>query len=127
MFNWIKEDRPIFAWVPSIIWSFVILMFSALPYKGDFQLLTGHFDKMAHFFEYAVLTVLLMRGAYRSWACSMAKNVLFALIFAIVYGIVMELIQRFIPGREMDVQDIIYNLIGAGFGAILGRSMLWRK
>ncbi|MFH1412332.1 MAG: VanZ family protein [Candidatus Omnitrophota bacterium] len=127
MFEWIKEDKPVFAWVPSIIWALVILMFSVLPYRGDFPLLVGNFDKMAHFLEYMVLSILLIRALYRAWSLPMSKNAVIALILGCVYGIVMELIQLFIPGREADIRDVIFNLIGATAGVILGRSMLWRK
>ncbi|MDP8258633.1 MAG: VanZ family protein [Candidatus Aadella gelida] len=127
MFKWIKEDKPIFAWVPSILWALIILMFSTLPLDGKFPLLVGNFDKLAHFCEYLVLSALILRGSYRTWGHPMAKNIAFALISACVYGIVMELIQAFIPGREMELQDILYNLSGAIFGIMLGRLMLWQK
>jgi VanZ family protein len=127
MINWLKQDNPVFAWIPLFIWASVLLLFSILPCDGQFQLTVGCFDKIAHFFGYAVLAVLIVRTIHRVWGLSPARNHLFTLISGSGYGIVMELMQRFIPGREASTGDVISDIAGVIVGIVLGKMMLWRK
>ena len=127
MLNWLKQDRPIFAWMPTLIWASVIFLFSILPYSGNIQFTVGYFDKAAHFFEYAILAALMVRTINRIWGYPSVKKFLFTLILGTGYGIVMELMQRFIPGRDASVGDAVFDVAGMVFGIILGRFILWRK
>lgn len=124
--NWLKTDRPIFAWIPSLIWGSVILLFSVLPLKNVFPLTIGYFDKLAHTFEYTLLSFLLMKAFYRQRYDFPIENVVFTLILAGGYGIVMELLQLYVPGREANLVDVVFNLLGVIIGILLGRT-LWRK
>ncbi len=69
----------------------------------------------------------MTRAIYRVEGFSPLKNHLFTLILGSGYGIVMELMQRFIPGREASAGDVAANITGVVFGILLGRMMLWRK
>jgi len=125
--GWIKEDKRIYDWMPALIWGMVVLFFTALPYSGVPQLTVGYFDKIAHFMEYTLFSVLILRGAFRSGANPTPKVLLFALIFSVSYGIVMELLQLYIPGRTASFADGVANLAGSVFGLLLGKVILWQK
>lgn len=127
MLELVKKDSRVTAWVPAALWGGVILFFSLLPYGANIPLTVGGFDKMAHFFEYAVLSPLLLRAMHRSGWGPAPKIMLFTLISVTVYGILMELFQSFIPGRDASVSDALSNLAGAIFGIILWKTILWRK
>ena len=102
-------------------------MLSVLPYRVDLPLKVSYLDKIAHFFEYAVLAMLLERSIYRMGRFSVCKTALFALILSSGYGIVMELVQRYIPGRSAELYDVVFNTIGVTCGIILGEMTIWRK
>lgn len=127
MKNWLMEDKYISAWTPTLMWAVVILVFSILPYKTHIPITVGHFDKMAHFFEYTVLAVLIARGLYGIGGDFTLRNLLLTLILGSGYGILMELVQHFVPGRDASAGDVAANIAGIVFGIILGRILLWQK
>lgn len=127
MVNWLKQESAFFAWGPALIWGAVILVFSLLPGRLTPTITINHIDKVAHFFEFAVLSVLIVRASHRIRVTPFVKIFLFALILSSVYGIVMELAQRFVPGRVACVYDIYANISGTVFGIILGGFWIWRK
>lgn len=127
MLSWVKDDRHVFAWVPTLIWCVIILFFSILPYRLHPPLTLGHFDKMVHFFEYTVLAVLIGRGLYSTGRSLSTGHILLILMLGSGYGILMELVQRFVPGRSAALGDVMANVAGMVFGIILARLVLWQK
>jgi VanZ family protein len=127
MFDWLKKENEFFAWVPTLMWGTLILVFSVLPYRMLPSITVGYFDKMAHFFEYTILAVLIGRGLYSTGKEFSTKNILLTLILGGVYGILMELVQRFIPGRDASPGDIAANMAGIVFGILIGKLVLWQK
>lgn len=126
MLELVRDEARSFKWLPAVIWAGIILFFSVLPGQC-IPLAVGNFDKMAHFFEYSVFAVLMLKGMYRSGRFSFQKNDLFTLITGTLYGILIELLQQFVPGRTASAQDAISNLAGMVFGLILWKTILWRK
>lgn len=127
MFNWLKKENEFFAWVPTLMWGTLILLFSVLPYRMLPSITVGYFDKMAHFFEYTILAVLIGRGLYSTGKEFSTRNILLTLILGGVYGILMELVQRFVPGRDASPGDIAANMAGIVFGILIGKLVLWQK
>lgn len=128
MFNWIKEKERVFMWMPTLIWASVILFFAVLPYRGFPALTVGYFDKIAHFFEFTVLAVLIIWGLYHDLQNRFReRTLLFTLLLGVGYGIVLELVQRFIPGRDPNLADAVSNAAGVLFGVVLGKALIWRK
>jgi len=125
--EWLKQEKNFFAWMPTIIWGTMVLLFSVLPMKSGLPLTVGYFDKMAHFFEYTLLSFLVLRGIYRTGGGLTLQNMLLILILAGGYGILMELVQQFVPGRQASVADVIANVAGIVFGIILGRVIIWQR
>ncbi len=91
---------------------FVGSSFSKLPDPGVS-------DKTAHFWEYAVLGVLLARAlAGRRWLSIGWRPVVAAVALAALYGVSDELHQLLlVPGRQYDVRDMMADALGASVSA----------
>ena len=125
--KWIKEEKPIFAWTPVIIWAVIILVLSVLPYRVTPQLTVSYLDKMLHLFFYLVFSYLVLRSFLRAGRKLDYGEALFALILGGCYGIVIEVLQRYVPGRDPCMNDAMYNILGALIGILIGRWILWQR
>jgi VanZ family protein len=72
-------------------------------------------DKLGHFIAYAVFSfnaLVLWRG----------QSTKFKIIIGLVlvgYGLFMEILQGFVPGREVSGLDLLANSVGVGIGFLL--------
>lgn len=73
-----------------------------------------HLDKVAHFFEYALLGVLLLHAIDR-WESR--RWVVLATILAAAYGVTDEMHQSFVPGRDASAADMFADALGGFVGA----------
>jgi VanZ family protein len=74
--------------------------------------------KTAHFVEYAVLGLLVWRFLYYEPALAVCRPRIYAtaLLICALYAASDEFHQRFVPGREAAVRDVLLDTCGAGFG-----------
>ena len=74
--------------------------------------------KTAHFTEYGVLGLLLWRLLHFDpwWAKWRTREFLMALLLAALYAASDEFHQKFVPGREAAVRDVMIDTCGAGAG-----------
>ena len=101
---------------------YVLLIFfmstrtSFQPPGPDFELK----DKLAHAMEYSVLGLLLFGGI--GWTVSRSRGVTFLFLFAVgvSIGALDELLQSYVPGREMDLYDWFADAVGVAAGVGLG-------
>lgn len=100
------------AWAPAAAWAAVIFAFSSRP-ALPVDLERG-LDKLAHFAAYALLGLLLARGAYRSGASPWL-----AVALGLLYGASDEIHQSFVPGRAMDLADWVADALGSAAGVLL--------
>jgi VanZ family protein len=106
-------------WFPLIAWVAVIFGLSSIPgITLDGPELPGGIDKVAHFFEYAILAFVLHRGlSYRN-----ERGGLLMIIVVVSCGLAIavldELYQSLIPGRESSVADIISDIAGIAAGTV---------
>ena len=110
------------ALLPSILWSLVILVLSAMPGISlpesfwDFISI----DKLAHIGVYGIQTFLLLMGLSTQISNDAKKVAVIALIISILYGILMEAMQyTFFPYRYFEYLDIIANIIGSFTGLLI--------
>ena len=110
------------ALLPSILWSLVILILSAMPGISlpesfwDFISM----DKIAHIGVYAIQTFLLLIGLSKQIPNDTQRVAIIALIISILYGIMMEAMQyTFFPYRYFEYLDIIANIIGSFTGLLI--------
>ncbi len=97
---------------------YVLLIFfmstrtSFQPPGPDFELK----DKLAHAAEYCLLGLLLFSGI--GWTVSRSKGITFLFLFAVgvSIGALDELLQSYVPGRDMDMWDWVADAVGVAAG-----------
>lgn len=97
----------------------IIFSFSSIE-GPEIPPIENNIDKLFHLVEYFILGALLARAFSKTAA---APNYLYIFIFSMLiasaFGATDEFHQRFVPGRECDVFDFLFDAIGAGIGAAL--------
>jgi len=79
-----------------------------------------YIDKLAHFVEYFILGALLVRAfANSSDKANFKMILLLSILIAAAYGALDEFHQRFVSGRSPEIFDIISDIIGSLFGALV--------
>ncbi|HEY3316943.1 MAG TPA: VanZ family protein [Coriobacteriia bacterium] len=96
-------------WAPSAIWMGVIFGFSSLT-GSELSPVAG-FSPFGHLGEYAVLGVLLLFAARRTWGTRV--DAVFAVAVSSAYGVTDELHQFLTPGRTPDPADWAADTVGA--------------
>ena len=77
-------------------------------------------DKLFHFVEYFILGALLVRAFANSSDKANFKLILFlSILIASAYGAFDEFHQRFVPGRNPEIFDILSDIMGSFLGALL--------
>ncbi len=102
-------------WIPVLAWAGLIFCLSDIS-----ELKTGLSTpyeiivrKITHMLEFGVLSVLVMRIAYKRYDISLAISFLTALVVAMLYAISDEFHQIFVIGRDGNIKDIFVDLLGA--------------
>jgi VanZ family protein len=141
--SWLKR------WWPALLWAVVISGFSTgaftsentsriiipilqwlLPHASMATLMEIHhlIRKSAHFVEYFILSVLILRGirggrreTHFTWA-------LLAICLVAGYASLDEFHQSFVPGRTAAVGDVMIDTTG-GIAAqlLIGAALLWNR
>ncbi|WP_375580969.1 VanZ family protein [Marivirga tractuosa] len=104
-----------------IIWFLLILLLGLTP--GESMPITNvweflSFDKIAHFFVFAVLSFLLILGFSKQYTFMFFRYyaVPLAIGISLLYGLIIEIGQTFIPERGLEPLDILANTIGVFAG-----------
>jgi VanZ family protein len=76
------------------------------------------FDKIAHFFVFAVLCFLFILGFSKQYTFLYFryKAVPLAITISIAYGMAIEIGQTFIPERGLELSDMLANSLGVFAG-----------
>lgn len=109
--------RKLLYFLPAAVYYGLIFYLSQRSY--DFEVSVPHFDKGAHFLEFALLAILLFFGYFKSFETDMKMKAFLAFITATLLAIGDEIHQYFIPGRESDILDVIADAGGIIFGLFL--------
>lgn len=114
-------------WLTLLAWSGLIWYLSSRPSvpapsagsdAGDFVIRQG-----GHFVLHAVLALLAWRAVILSW--SNRIGLAFAWFLSIPHAILDELYQNRLPGRDANLEDVAYNLVGVV--AALFVVWLWQR
>ncbi len=97
-------------WAVAALWATVIFALSSVPGSQ----VPGRFGSLAHFVEYAVLAILLLRALEPGRSTRSA--VVMALVLASAYGVTDEFHQLFVPLRVADPMDWLVDTAGALLG-----------
>jgi VanZ family protein len=112
--------RRLSLWLPVIAWMALLFFLSS---QSRLPTLPGPItDKWEHFVAYAVLGALTLRAlAHAEWRRVTLAAVAVAIAMSSAYGISDEVHQRFVPGRDYEVLDMIADAIGSA----VATSLLW--
>ena len=132
-------------WLPVLLWAIVIFLFStehfAAPQSSRilgpllhwlFPDITAEevssiqfvIRKLAHWFEYFVLAVLLYRALYtESGGRSSVRPAAMTMAFALVWAITDEFHQSLVPSRTASIVDVMID----GFGALCGTFWMYLR
>jgi VanZ family protein len=106
--------------LPAIAWAVLIFLLSSIP-AGKLPILAHYLnDKVEHAAEYFVFGLLIYR------ALEPAKNrnrfswfrLVIPILVIIVFGLSDEYHQGFVPGRSVDMKDVMADTVGGLFAAI---------
>jgi VanZ family protein len=109
---------PVVAYAGGI---FLLSSRSSLPTPG----IVG-FDKVAHFGVYGGLAFLAARGA-GGYGMAPSRAAVFGALLATLYGGSDELHQSFVPGRTMELADLVADALGALAGGLAWQGWARRK
>jgi VanZ family protein len=117
VFSWQNTSHVI---IPILAWLF--------PHAKPETLLAAHFyiRKSGHFWEYFLLSLLVLRGVRAGrpgWRWTWA---LMALAAAACYAGLDELHQAFVPTRTASVYDVLLDSTGAAVAQVITALCAWR-
>lgn len=106
-------------WLPLIIWIVMIFALSSIPglSSDDVRLPTG-FDKLVHFFEYAVFALLFYRGLSYGGVRVRWSIVLIVVASGIAVAALDEMYQSYIPRRDSSMYDLVMDSAGVVVGML---------
>jgi VanZ like protein len=111
------RPRWLWNWAPALLWAGLIFALSSAPDLGTGL---GTWDlvlrKIAHFCEYAILGLLLVRALGREPLAAAA---------GIAYAGSDELHQHFVRGRHAAFRDVAIDAAGVLAGLLLARVRRW--
>ena len=104
----------------SILWFFLIL-FSSFYSFNNFETVQLYSDKLFHFFEYLVFSILFSLSFRIIFKPVPLKfNFIFTIFLLFLFGYIIELIQEnFVAMRYFDWFDILSNILGIFFGILI--------
>lgn len=115
--------------IPTILWSLLILYLSSGP---GIQLPPSYLDflgvdKLGHLVFYGIFSFLIAYSLFKSTQVIRKKILFNALIFSSFYGICMEIMQySFFPNRYFEIWDIIANISGSLIGILIFKYIFFK-
>lgn len=109
-------------WLPVLLWMGLIFFLSSQPhlFRYPHHLIDLLLSKAAHFFEYAVLAILLHRavGDEGGWRVFLIGG---------LYALSDEFHQSFVPGRNVELSDLAFDILGVALGLYGARRVISPK
>lgn len=107
-------------WLPVYLYAVFIFVLSAIPELPQIGPDVPNSDKFFHMLEYGIFGLLLARAFKNSSSQFLMGNFLIlTCLVSCLYGITDEFHQSFVPGRESNVWDVLFDTIGAFFGCVV--------
>ncbi len=107
--------------LPAAIYYSLIFLISSKDFNVpiDIRLI----DKSAHFVEFAILSFLLSLGFFHASALSIRMKIILSFLVALGLGALDEFHQYFVPGREVEIFDVLADALGAACGVLVYRCL----
>jgi len=116
----VKGNKELYYWLPVFIWLEFIFLLSSIPSSllppmpSDLWNFWAH--RTAHLVEYSVLGMLLIRAYSYRKARINVSTILFLSIFICLSGLFDEWHQSFVPGRNCQFIDAVFDTICGTWG-----------
>ena len=108
----------------SIAWAILIFVLCTMPPSGVPKFNIPYFDKIAHFGIFFVQSVLLSLLFNFQTKKSYFQIILLSTLTAFSYGGLIEILQSRFFNRSGDLYDLIADIMGGFFGAIIYPTIL---
>jgi VanZ family protein len=109
-----KMKRFVRYHLPAILYAALIICLSSIPDLGKPQLAVLSIDKLLHFGEYAIFAILIFRSFSNVSSRLGSRYVIYlSLLFIALFALFDELYQGYVPGRDPDVLDLLFDILGA--------------
>lgn len=117
-------------WGPPLLWMGLIFYGSSIP-GGEADTMTRQASGVeepvqvqrikdaVHIVEYGLLTLLLVRSFRKGMRGVSTGQVLKSFAIATMYGVSDEVHQVFVPLRSAGIEDVVWNVIGAGLAMVV--------
>ncbi len=109
--------RKYAAFLPAAIYYSLIFFLSSKDY--DIPIDIHLVDKAAHFIEFAILAFLLSLGFFKASTLSLRMKTILSFFVTIGLGALDEFHQYFVPGREVELFDLLADALGAAAGVLV--------
>ena len=107
-------------WVPVILYAVLIFIISSIPQPPQGLPSIPYLDKVLHLIEYSIFGFLLYRAFINSDNKFLVKYcIFFSILTAVCYGLSDEYHQLFVPTREFDLYDLLFDGIGASISVMI--------
>lgn len=108
--------------MPVLLWMALIFFLSSQPHlpRYPYHLIDLLLKKAAHLFEYAVLAILLYRAMRNDYGWR-------ALLTGGLYALSDELHQSFVPGRNAELLDLAFDILGVVLGLYMAKMVISSK
>lgn len=114
--RWAQGSEYRYYTFPLILWTLIMLTLSSIPGSGIPKISIIQWDKIAHFTEYAVFTILLGRYLFHRKRITVFRTLILLFVVGISYSIADELHQLFIPHRDCSWPDLMADILGVFTG-----------
>ncbi len=124
----ISASRFLIFHLPVILYAGLVIALSSIPHLSPAPIKILAADKIAHFVEYGIFAFLTFRSFSNIGRNTSANRAFFfSILFMCIFALFDEYYQRFIPGREFDLLDILTDVVGAVLVLLFMRSRAGRK
>ena len=115
-----EKEQHLRRWLLCCAWMILIYVGSSIPGERLPDFAWNYIHGVVHFFEFFILGILCTRATRGSFRDVNVKILyLFAFLFSVLFAISNELHQYSVPGRYMEIGDIITDTLGAFFGIMI--------
>ncbi len=113
------SKKKYFLWGPVIFWMGFIFCLSSVPGNEIPDLHIPNFHPLVHFFEYSILTILLLRAVKgESPEIHPLRHMGLAMLIVILFAGSDEWHQTFVTGRSGQLSDVIGDTVYATIGLL---------
>ncbi len=118
-------DKKRIKFLLTFSWAILIALLMVLPIKSVAPNGFSYLDKLVHSFLFGVFTYLLFEYIHLVKQKGFLSSSFYAVFFSSFYAFFIEILQRYIPGRSLDMADLLAGFLGALFFIIL-TSIIYR-